>query len=791
VHANNHPQILSRTTFIWSVSLALLLTIGVSIRAAATEVSPSSLALGTQTVGTTSAAMPVELTNNNRFGSIEITAISSSVSQFAVSGVSLPLTLNQGQSLTVMVTFSPTAAQTYSGSLVFTLGGSHSARGSQVSASLSGTGVQQAPVAVAPSITSQPVSQTITSGQTATFSVAATGTAPLSYQWTQNGAAVSGATSASYTTPATTSNSGSTFSVTVSDSAGSATSNNATLTVNAPTVPPSITTQPVSQTITSGQTATFSVAATGTAPLGYQWTKSGAAISGATSASYTTPATTTSNSGSTFGVIVSNSAGSVTSNSATLTVNAPPPATVPPSITTQPISQTIASGLTATFSVAATGTAPLTYQWTTNGAAISGATSASYTTPATTSSNNGSTFSVTVTNSAGSATSSAATLTVSSAQWTISSKPPSLSFTATVGGSAPAAQQAKIIDNDPACTPFTAAVTQSWLSVTPTSSCAAAFLSVSVNPAGLAAGNYTGALMITSSQEINSPMSVPITLTITATSTAPTITTQPASQAVSLGQTATFSVAATGTAPLTYQWTTNGAAISGATSASYTTPATTSSNNGSTFSVTVTNSAGSVTSTAATLTVNAASTYTLSASPTSLAFGNINVSASKTLQSTLTNSGNANVTISNVSISGPGLGVSGASTGQVLTPGQTATLSVTFDPASAASVTGSVTVTSNATNSPTTISLSGTGVQAAYQVTLSWTASTSSVIGYDVYRSTASGGPYTELTTAPVTTTSYVDSTVQAGDTYYYAVTSVNSSNVQSALSSPTTAVVP
>jgi fibronectin type 3 domain-containing protein len=94
-------------------------------------------------------------------------------------------------------------------------------------------------------------------------------------------------------------------------------------------------------------------------------------------------------------------------------------------------------------------------------------------------------------------------------------------------------------------------------------------------------------------------------------------------------------------------------------------------------------------------------------------------------------------------------------------------LSVTFTPASAPTVSGSATVISNATNSPLTISLSGTGVQAvSHSVTLSWDASTSStVVGYNVYRSTVSGGPYTLLTSSPIAATTYTDMTVQAGVT--------------------------
>jgi hypothetical protein len=176
--------------------------------------------------------------------------------------------------------------------------------------------------------------------------------------------------------------------------------------------PVTITTQPANQTVTAGQTATFSVAATGTAPLTYQWQKSGANVAGASGTSYTTPATAMSDSGSTFDVVVTNPAGNVTSNSATLTVN---PAPTAPSITTQPANQTVTAGLTASFTVVATGTAPLSYQWHLNGTNIAGATSASYTTPVTTTANSGQQFRVQVTNSVGSTQSTTATLTVTAA----------------------------------------------------------------------------------------------------------------------------------------------------------------------------------------------------------------------------------------------------------------------------------------------------------------------------------------------------------------------------------------
>jgi sugar lactone lactonase YvrE len=169
-----------------------------------------------------------------------------------------------------------------------------------------------------PTITTQPADRTVNVGEAARFKVTATGSPPLHYQWRKNGADIPGATNSSYTTPATVAaDNGSLFSVVVSNSGGSVTSDDATLTVR---IPPTITTQPADTTVRAGQRARFTVTATGTAPLYYQWTKNGVNITGATTASYTTPPTTVEDNGALFAVTVSNLAGSVTSNNAILTV---------------------------------------------------------------------------------------------------------------------------------------------------------------------------------------------------------------------------------------------------------------------------------------------------------------------------------------------------------------------------------------------------------------------------------------------------------------------------------------
>jgi hypothetical protein len=245
----------------------------------------------------------------------------------------------------------------------------------------------------------------VQAGQSATFTVAVVGTVPLSYQWQKNGAALSGATSASYTISPTTTDDSSQFRVVVSNAAGSVTSKIAVLTV---TSAPFITTQPTGQLVNLGQTAAFVAVASGTAPLSYQWMKNGSNVSGAASASYTTPPATAFDNGSQFQVVVSNSAGSVTSKIAALTV------TSAPSITTQPTAQLVNVGQTAAFVVVASGTAPLSYQWMKNGSTVSGAESASYTTPSATALDNGSQFQVVVSSSVGSITSNPASLNVNS-----------------------------------------------------------------------------------------------------------------------------------------------------------------------------------------------------------------------------------------------------------------------------------------------------------------------------------------------------------------------------------------
>ncbi len=157
-----------------------------------------------------------------------------------------------------------------------------------------------------------------------TFSVVAGGTPPFSYQWQRNGVEIAGANAASFTTPTVQlGDSGTLYRVVVSSPFGSTMSASATLTVTPPlTAAPAITSQPVNASVPLGQTASFAVGASGSAPLAYQWMRNGVDIAGATVSSYTTAPVVQSDDGAVFTVRVSNAQGSVTSTGATLTISA-------------------------------------------------------------------------------------------------------------------------------------------------------------------------------------------------------------------------------------------------------------------------------------------------------------------------------------------------------------------------------------------------------------------------------------------------------------------------------------
>jgi hypothetical protein len=289
------------------------------------------------------------------------------------------------------------------------------------------------PTAIVPTISTAPAAISVIEGQPATFSVTATGSAPLGYQWQRStdggntwSNAPGAATAPSYSkvAPALADN-GALYRVVVTNSAGSVTSDSALLSVSAVPSVPVIDTQPAAATVTAGQAATFTVTATSSLPLSYQWQQSANSgntwsnVDGATASSYITAVTILADNGALYRIVVTNSADSVTSDPALLSVSAAP---TPPVIGTQPAAATVTEGQVAIFSVTATGSAPLSYQWQQSGNngstwsnAPGAATASSYTTAATTNTaDNGALYRVVVTNSAGNIASETALLTVNS-----------------------------------------------------------------------------------------------------------------------------------------------------------------------------------------------------------------------------------------------------------------------------------------------------------------------------------------------------------------------------------------
>ncbi len=319
------------------------------------------------------------------------------------------------------------------------------------------------------------------------------------------------------------------------------------------------------------------------------------------------------------------------------------------------------------------------------------------------------------------------------------------------------------------------------------------------------AGSASGSISIVS----NAPGS-PLTIALSGTATQPQLTATPSSAAfgnvvtgTSNSQTINLTNGGTATVTITAVTTTG----SGFSTTGITTPLNIAAGGSATFNaVFAPSTAGAVTGSVS-LTSNApnsplaitlsgtgvAATKLLGLSTSSLSFGNVNVGSNSALSVALTNNGNSNVSISSVGVTGAGFSASGVTANEVLTPNQSVTVTVTFAPGTAGAVSGSVSIASNATNSPATISVSGTGVSTTpHSVGLSWSPSTSSVSGYNVYRGTTPNGPYpTKLNTSLLTTEQFSDSNVVSGQTYYYVVTAVDSSDVESVDSNQATAVIP
>lgn len=466
-----------------------------------------------------------------------------------------------------------------------------------------------------PSVRTQPAPQIVMVGETASFHVEWHGIPgtrdelgrllpdhAVSVQWQRQAlasaafggpwAAIAGATDEYFTTPpATAGDSGWLYRAVLSNSLGSVISNAALLTVVEQLAPPVIQSQPGNSSTVIGGTAVFVATAGGTAPLSYQWRRNGVAVTGANSPVLSLPNVTAASDGM-YDLVVTNRAGSATSEAVRLLVTLATPVALPPTIAAAPASISVAAGQSANFAVAVNGTGPYTYVWHKNGSTtpIAGADGASYGIAATTAADAGS-YTVRVTNSVGTAVSAAAMLSVTPAVGTpaapvITTAPvaaaalpgAAATFAAAVSGTAPFSYQWR--RNGVAITGATAAV----LHIAAVGSSDAGQYVVDVaNGAGATSSPAVSLILIG----------------------APVVIAQPAPTTLAVGASARFEVAATGDG-LRYLWTRNQLPIGTATSTVYTTPPVTPADSGAVYGVIVYNGAGLVLSQGALLTVTPA-----------------------------------------------------------------------------------------------------------------------------------------------------------------------------------------
>jgi hypothetical protein len=332
-----------------------------------------------------------------------------------LNGVTLPATISSGGSFSATFSIQGLATGTYPITYEFLGDATHFNEASNDYASGTLT------VRAAPSIVTNPVSQTVVNGNSVTFSASATGYPAPTVQWQQstngtNYTNIAGATSPTYTiSTVAASQNGYHYRAVFTNSLGIATTVAATLTVQ---YAPTVTTNPSNTTVTAGQTATFTAAATGNPSPTVQWqvsTNGGISftvIPGAIGTTLTVSGTTASQNGYIYEAVFTNSVGSTTTTAATLTVR------YAPTVSTNPTSQTATAGQTVTFTVGATGNPAPAVQWqvSTNGGSsfrnISGATSTTLTLAGITPSQNGNLYRAVFTNSVGSATTASATLSV-------------------------------------------------------------------------------------------------------------------------------------------------------------------------------------------------------------------------------------------------------------------------------------------------------------------------------------------------------------------------------------------
>jgi hypothetical protein len=827
-----------RTIHFLTIGMAVLLLGMVPVGAAAATsqlaCTPASLQFGNIVVGQTET-LQVPVTNNGQT-SATISAITVSNAEFTMSSISLPMVLLAGQSAHVSVSFTPTALGWTKGSVKFF----GNASNATLQLEVAGMGVSSEPVTASPTIASfgqvaigsssaLPVvltnarswnvtlsafrltgvgfsmsgpafPLTLGAGQSVTLNVAF---APQSAGTTGGSLFVSGAglvipLAGTGTAPGQlTANPGSltfanvqvgssqTQSATLTNSGGSS------LTVSQATLPGASFTLgglALPLTMAAGQSATFSVvfapqsAGTSSGNLAFSSNASNLAVNLPLSGTGVAQAALTANPTSlTFGSV---QVGSSTSLSETLTNTGGSSLTIS------------AAGSGTGFSVSGL-SLPLT---------LTAGQSTSFTVRFSPTTNGATSGSLSITSNGSNPNLSIPLSGTGVTQGTLTANPSSLAFGSVQVGSSTSLSETLTNSGGSSLTISAAAASGTGFSLSglslPLTLTAGQSTSFTVLLGPTASGAASGSVNITSTGS-NPSLSIPLSGTgvapgaLTASPTSLSFGSIQVGSSTSLSETLTN---AGGSSVTISQANLTGAVFS---ISGLTLPVTLTTNQSVTFTATFTPTSAGAASGSLSVVSNASNSPlsialsgtgtaagTLAVSPTSLSFGSVTVGSSSALNGSLTASG-ASVTVSSAGLNNSEFVLSGISLPATLTAGQSATFTVTFTPQASGATSASLSFASNASNSPTVQTITGTGTAAVqHTVDLSWTASADAV-SYNIYRGTVSGGPYTMINTSPDSTTAYTDNTVVSGQTYYYVATAVNSQSQESGYSNQATAVIP
>jgi hypothetical protein len=770
----------------------------------AVSLSPTSLAFGSQSVSTTSTARTVTLTNTGT-AALSITSLAVN----GMNGSDFAQTNTCGKSVvarahcTISVTFRPSASGSRTASVSITDNAWSWGWGSVQTVSLSGTGTLAAATPTAPEDGLSPTSLafgsqllgTPTAAQTATLSnsgnatmnitsLVLTGTNPSDFAQTNTcGSSVAAGGSCTISVTFTPTASGSrAASVSITDNAaGSPQSVSLTGTGNNPA--PTLTSLSPSSAVAGAGSQTLTLTGTNfvaSSTVTYNGVGHTATFVSSTQLTISLNATDQATAGS-YAVVVTNPApGGGTSGALNFAVNNPAPTLTslsPASAVAGAASQTLT--LTGTNFLA---NSTVTYNGVGHAATFVSSTRLTISLSATDQATAGS-YEVVVTNPVpGGGTSSPLSFAVNNPAPTLTS----LSPASAVAG---AASQTLTLTG----TNFLASSTVTYNGVGHTATFVSSTqLTISLSAADqVTAGSY--AVVVTNSAPGGGTSSA-LNFAVTANNPAPTLTSLSPASAVAGAASQTLTLTGTNfvaSSTVTYNGVGHTATLVSSTQLTISLSATDQATTGS-YAVVVTNPApGGGASSALNFTVTGP---IVSLSPTSLAFGNQPADMTSAAQTvTLTNTGSAALSITSFTFTGTNASDFDESStcGSSLAAGANCTIAVMFTPSIVGTEAASLSIADSASGNPQTVSLSGAGT---HDVILSWTASTTpGVVGYNVFRGTTAGGPYsTELNSSPINGTTYCDSTAQAGQTYYYVVTAVASNDVtQSADSNQVSAAVP